>query len=74
MHDIYNRELLQEMQNDSQVKYCDSELNHLGERSQKREQLDNQKAEVENFPEGDDYLIDREEISQKKVQIQVLFI
>ncbi|CAI2184288.1 3229_t:CDS:2, partial [Funneliformis geosporum] len=42
-HDIYNRELLQEMRNDSQAKYCDSELNHL-ERSQKREQLDNQRS------------------------------
>ncbi|GBB93442.1 hypothetical protein RclHR1_21720003 [Rhizophagus clarus] len=73
MHDIYNRELLQEVRNDSQAKYCDSELNHLGERSQKREQLDSQRAEVENFPKGDDNLIDREEISQKKDEIDTFF-
>ncbi|CAG8520714.1 14817_t:CDS:2 [Acaulospora colombiana] len=35
MHDIYNRELLQDMRNDSQAEYCDSELNHLGESSKK---------------------------------------
>ena len=54
------------MRNDSQ--YCDSELNHL------REQLDNQRAEVENFPEGDDYLTDREESSQEKVSIRVFLV
>ncbi|CAG8734875.1 15882_t:CDS:2, partial [Acaulospora morrowiae] len=73
MHDIYHRELLQKMQNDSQAEYCDSELNHLGESSKKREQLDNQRAEVENFSEGDDYLTDREEISQKKDEIDTFF-
>jgi len=72
MHDIYNQELLEEMRNDSQAQYCDSELNLLGECSQ-REQLDNQRAEVENFPEGDDYLTDREEISQKKVWVDTSF-
>ena len=68
---------MQEIRNDSQAKYGDSELNHLGERPQKereeREQLDNQRTEAENFPEGDDNLIDREEISQKKVRIRVFF-
>ncbi|CAG8494170.1 13221_t:CDS:10 [Acaulospora colombiana] len=55
------------------AEYFDSELNHLGESSKKREQLDNQRVEVENFPEGDDYLTDPEEISQKKDEIDTFF-
>ncbi|CAG8444751.1 8696_t:CDS:10 [Funneliformis caledonium] len=59
MHNIYNRELLQEIRNDG-----DLELNHLEQ--EKREQLDNQRTEVGNFSDCGDNLIDREEISQQK--------
>ena len=74
---IYIRELLQEIRNDSRAKYGDLELNRLEECPQKdqeeREQLNNQRTEAENFPEGDYNLIDREEISQKRCVYEFFF-